>query len=97
MNERTKPVRAIVLPIIHMNGTCRAALVEELCAVYSAVNAALDTLRQAGPNGRDYYPVPGLMTQAEEQHRRRGAVLKELAYEIEEQVGLMDAIQDERR
>lgn len=82
----------IILPIIHLNGTSRDALLDQLCEVYSALNDAMDKLRQASPNGRDYYPVPGLMDKAIEQHRRRQRVLSDLQAEIQEQVRQMEGI-----
>ena len=77
----------IVTPIIHMNGTSKRALIDQLCTAYRAVQDAMDALRQASPNGRDFYPEPGRLQKAEAQHRARQerlqAVLESLEAEAE--------------
>lgn len=81
----------IVLPVAHINGTNRDALIEQLCAVYSALGDALDTLRQAAPNGRDYYPAGAvLMEAAQRQHDRRARMLADLRDELEAQVAAIE-------
>lgn len=73
----------IVLPVVHMNGTARQDLIDQRDAVWTALHAAMDALREMNPNGRDYYPEPGRMTAAEEQQRRRCLLLDQLASELE--------------
>ena len=46
----------MMTPTIHINGTNRKNLLEELEAAFSAVNTAFDVLRQVTVHGRDYYP-----------------------------------------
>lgn len=82
MKDLPKPV---VTPIVHLNGTSREALSEALCEAYAAVNEALDKLRLCAPNGRDYYPEPGKMQRAEEQHRTRGEYLKAVLDSLQEE------------
>jgi hypothetical protein len=81
----------IVLPIIHLNGSGRENLVELRMNLYHALRDADDRLREMVPNGRDYYPVPGKLQHALEQHKRRATILKELANEIEIEI---EAISD---
>jgi hypothetical protein len=86
MNETAQPV----LPVIHLNGTSREALIQDRVKVGRAVNAALEALMQACPNGRDYYPVDGLMQRAMAQHERRVAVLRGLIAEIYAEIDGID-------
>ena len=46
-------------PTIHMNGSAKKTLMENLGAVSYALRNALDTLDNAAPNARDYYPQGG--------------------------------------
>ena len=43
------------IPTVHMNGTGAEALVEQVIEAAHAVDHAIDKLRDAWPNGRDYY------------------------------------------
>ena len=80
----------LVLPIIHMNGDTRETLIGNLSELYTALREADRALCQCGPNGRNYYPVPGLMEKAVEQHRRRQATLAALIAEIEAEAIALD-------
>ncbi len=73
----------IVLPIIHTNGDTRETLLGNLSNFYYALREGDRALCQCGPNGRNFYPLPGLMEKAVEQHRRRQATLAALIAEIE--------------
>lgn len=44
------------VPTVHMNGTSRDELVEQLCKVSRQFNNLMAALLDAAPNGRDYYP-----------------------------------------
>ena len=72
----------MILPIVHRNGTSRETLVEQRCEVGRALREVLHALAEMTPNGRDYYPVQGLLQQAEEQHRTRVETVKQLYEEI---------------
>jgi len=75
----------LAVPTIHLNGTSRASLVEDLCEAYSAINAALDKLKRTSPNGRDYYPQGSeAMTAAQDQHQTRMRKLTDVMSEIEQ-------------
>jgi hypothetical protein len=73
----------LILPIVHLNGTSANDLVDQRATAIDALHAAGDALAKMAPNGRDYYPVPGLMPQAVDQHERRMNSLKALIHEIE--------------
>ncbi len=77
--------RALVLPIVHLNGTSKQELLEQRETAYAAVQTALDALRGMSPNGRDYYPVPGRLELALEQHTRRMKTLTDLMKELEQE------------
>lgn len=49
-------MKPLVPPTIHMNGTSKDELLNQLVAVVSALDAALAAINAAAPNGRDYYP-----------------------------------------
>lgn len=46
---------APAVPTVHMNGTSKKELLEQLSNAYGACRIAGQTLRSAWPNGRDYY------------------------------------------
>lgn len=79
----------VICPIVHLNGTSCRELEAQLDGVYDACRALLTKLKAAAPNGRDYYPQPGLMDQAVAQHNRRMKVVTDLMAEVEEQVTQM--------
>jgi len=81
--------RETIAPIVHSNGTSKASLIDNLEAVWYAIDKAMDALREAGPNGRDYYPQPGLMDKALAQHRWRGETLESVKRSIAEEMTLI--------
>src|SRR5262249_8664589 len=74
-----------ILPIVHSNGTSRERLIEQRCEAANALQKALEALQAMCPNGRDYYPQPGLWEKAEQLHRGRMRLL----------AGIYNAIQAE--
>ena len=86
---------ALVVPIVHNNGTSRDALIEQRCEFGRALIAANQALATMAPNGRDYYPVDGLFQQAMAQHHRRQLVLKALADEIVEETEILAGLREE--
>lgn len=72
----------MILPIIHMNGTSKQELIEQRKTALHAISEALAALRKMSPNGRDYYPVPGLLDLAEQVHSTRMYRIKEIHDEI---------------
>ena len=75
----------MITPTIHMNGTSGRDLAEGYANAYRAVDAAIEAVAKAGPNGRDYYPQgPEAMTQAVEEHRARLESLRQIHRELQE-------------
>ncbi len=77
-------------PIVHLNGTSPERLIDALSDAYDAVNTAIDKLRECAPNGRDYYPEPGRMEKAIDQHRVRGEYLKAVLDSIQAEIISID-------
>ena len=71
-----------IIPIIHQNGTHPDRLIQALTDFRYQLSTLKDKLGTISPNGRDYYPQPGLMDSAVAQHQRRSQVLTDLAAEI---------------
>jgi len=75
----------MITPTIHMNGTSGRDLAEGYSKAARAVDAAIDAIAQAGPNGRDYYPQgPEAMTKAVEEHSARLYALRQVHTELQE-------------
>jgi hypothetical protein len=71
------------MPMVHLNGTGKDSLLEQLSNASDALNDAYAAIKQAVPNGRDYYPLgPAAMQAATDQHfdrlRRLDAIKAEL-------------------
>lgn len=65
------------LPMIHLNGTPRERLADQLLEAGNALIAAIDALSQAGPNARDYYPIgPSAIKIAIREHEDRLRMVK---------------------
>jgi hypothetical protein len=61
----------VITPIIHMNGDTEKELLRQLRDVYLAVQNAIDALRLAAPNPRNYCLEAGRFAKAMAQHRER--------------------------
>lgn len=73
----------MIFPTVHLNGTNRGVLIEQLLAARDAVNNAMEALRNAAPNGRDYYPQGSRMIyQATDEHVARMLKLEEVHREL---------------
>lgn len=73
----------LMIPSIHSNGTSASRLIKGLEDAYYKVGAALDSLRECGPNGRDYYVQdPSALGKAIEQHVARMKKLHDVQGEI---------------
>lgn len=84
----------VVVPIIHLNGDRAETLLENLYNAVDAVHATGDALAKCCPNGRNFYPVDGLMPKAVEQHEERMLLLKHLAVSLTKEI---EGIQDQSR
>lgn len=78
-----------VAPCVHLNGTSKATLLENLEKVYQTLQLAYDDLKQAAPNGRDYYIGTVTLAQAQTQHSLRQFHLENLIASIETEIGLI--------
>lgn len=64
--------KKVIVPVVHLNGTSRDALVSQANAAVMALDIALGALQLAAPHARDYYPLGnGAYTRAEAEHRSR--------------------------
>ena len=73
----------IIKPTIHFNGTSRLHLLETHQRLYSALDAAMEALKNAAPNGRDYYPQGDrVILTAIDQHRDRGLRIQSVMNEV---------------
>ena len=50
-------MKNLITPIVHGNGTSKSALLEQQLEIMNNLRGALKAMREATPNGRDYYPV----------------------------------------
>jgi hypothetical protein len=77
--------KTFILPIIHSNGTSKEELVELRCECGRVLSHAMEALGAMAPNGRDYYPKPGLIEKALDQHWKRMKMLKDLHRDISDE------------
>lgn len=82
----------LVAPHVHLNGTSKAELLEQLENIYTALGEAYDAVKRSAPNGRDYYPLPpDAMEAAREQHVRRLTVIDSLRNELVAQCNMIES------
>lgn len=68
----TTSTTQLAIPSVHMNGTSRQELIRLNLEAIEAIDAAMEALGRAGPNGRDYYPQgPDATMEARRQHANR--------------------------
>lgn len=73
----------IALPTIHSNGTSAQALFDANLDAMQAVEAAIDAVQRAAPNGRDYYVQgPEAFGRAQREHQERQRLLNRIALEL---------------
>jgi len=84
----------LAVPTVHLNGTSKESLVEQLSEANNAVQDALKALGQANPHMRDYYvQEDGAFYWARDQHGDR---MRRLASVGRELVEVAIAIQDQQ-
>jgi hypothetical protein len=79
------------MPIVHLNGTSREALLQGYIDCVNAVSHAIDVVRKNAPNARDYYlgaGWPAAQTEHEARLEKLEAVLAELRVIGEHVAGL---------
>jgi hypothetical protein len=82
----------MVYPTIHLNGTSKDRLLEDIEKAYAAINDAQQALRNAAPNGRDYYPQgPDVICTALNEHLARQQKLQDVLLELQDLAEHIDA------
>jgi hypothetical protein len=72
------------IPTVHLNGTGKDQLLEQVCEAVHALHEAGRALAAAAPNGRDYYLQTGdAIGSAMKQHEARMTKLREIIKELE--------------
>ena len=75
----------MTLPTIHRNGTHAGDLLEGVLDAKLAINDAIAKLREAMPNGRDYYPQGNdAINQALREHAAREQRLSDVIAELDQ-------------
>lgn len=70
-------------PLIHLNGSSKARLKEDLAEAYQAIREASLKLHATAPHQRDYYPLPdGAWECARDQYLSRLKRLEEIEKEL---------------
>jgi hypothetical protein len=83
----------MMLPTIHLNGTSKERLIEDLCEASHALDSAFEALKRTAPNGRDYYPQgPAALSMAEDEHTDRLRRLDAIKNEIDALTVAIDSI-----
>lgn len=73
----------LALPTVHLNGSGRKTLADQLEASHLALTAALEAMRAGAPNGRDYYPQGSdAFERARVQHVRRLGLVEGVQAEL---------------
>lgn len=74
----------MMVPTVHLNGTSRDELLNQIRDAHQAVGAAMDALRKATPHGRDYYPQgPDAILSAQAEHEDRMQKLAAVRAQLE--------------
>lgn len=76
----------IIAPVVHANGTPRAALELRLQEAYMALHTAYEMPKRTAPNPRDY---PGTLELASDQHDRRLRAVGDLMDELDMELGML--------
>ena len=85
--------KTVITPIIHLNGDRAETLIQRLEATWDMLDAAVTLLRDCAPNGRNYYPDPGRMEQAEQQYTRRQNQIGDVMESLEAEIAAIQAQQ----
>jgi hypothetical protein len=82
--EKEKQMTALAIPTVHLNGTSREELMQQLRTAIDAIDAAIDACQKAAPHGRDYYPQGSEVIQtAMTQHYHRLNRLEDVRRELQ--------------
>ena len=86
---KTSTETQLVFPCVHMNGTGKQTLLDNLSSFYDAIEEARYHLKQAVPNGRDYYIGAWTLKDAMAQHMRRLEAIDAIQKDIEAEMELI--------
>jgi len=82
-----------VIPTVHLNGTSGQDLIDQNTNAWEAVRKAIDTLRAAAPNARDYYvKSPEAFSIAQRAHEYRVSALTAVRDQL---ASIVEGIQDQ--
>lgn len=89
----------VIVPTIHLNGTSGARLLADLNESRTAARKLIDTLGEAAPNARDYYPQgPDAFGKARAAHCERVKAVTLVLDELDEiHSHLVDVTEERRR
>lgn len=74
---------ASMTPTVHLNGTSKNALLDQITDVEQVLGKAIEALCEASPNGRDYYPQgPDALRKAQAEHEARIAALTTVQHSL---------------
>ena len=74
----------MMAPTVHLNGTSREELMNQLLEAIHAIHNASDALARACPNGRDYYPQGDrAISEALLEHAARMRSLRQVTDQLE--------------
>jgi len=83
----------MMIPTVHLNGTSKEGLIEQLCEASQAIELAYSALKRAVPNGRDYHPQgPDAIYKATEEHMDRLHRLDAIKKEIDDLTVAIDQL-----
>ena len=78
----------LIVPCVHLNGSGKATLMNDLENAWDAVTLAYDALKRMEVNARDYYPYgPEAYPQAREEHLSRLGRLDSVRLELDALMG----------
>lgn len=87
----------LTVPSVHMNGTSFAGLYDPLVLAGSDISAAISTLTESAPHGRDYYlQGEGAYAKARDEHLSRVARLQSVLDELKVLARQVQRAQDSR-
>lgn len=81
----------IYAPCVHLNGTSKQELMDNLDSVHRALEVARDQLKIAAPNGRDWYLGTVRLKQAQDQHVARMRAIDALQAGLEVEMAMIEA------
>jgi len=82
----------IQIPVIHLNGTSKQELLRLYDDAFTKLESAYQALKQAAPNGRDYYIIsPRAISSAQSDHQNWLRMIDSVKGELEEMMKGIDA------